>query len=495
MRLSLPMNKLHKYLVWGILTLCYYLVYSNKLNHVIAYHEQHHLFLFTEAYFKEEVASAGILSYLTDFLIQFFYYPALGYTLLALLIASVYLLTQSIISKLFGKEDFLLLSVIPSLILFFHTIDATNNLIPIMATVLSLSGANLLLMIFRHNLPLFPIFKHWQIQNQKWRISIMGIALIVYATFAVHQFSEKYNKDEALLLKAEMYAKQQKWQQVLKYTQEYLNGQKTTPAISQFHHLALYHTGQLPQKLFDFPQPLGMNSLFIPWSTNPTETEYGHYIYKDLGLINEAHRWEFEAMVAWGETASHLQNLARYNIIMQRPKVAQRFINQLKESLFYKESALRLEKQLQSGNVEGFRNALVEVPDSLIWFTNPKNLGSELKKLCDHDPKNKMAFEYYMCTLLLGNYVATFVENLPRIKNFDYSSIPSIFEEALLVHKLQVGEEEFAKTGFSISPITEARFDRYYELTVQNQMAQLHREFGKTFWYYLNHTTPYKKKK
>ena len=197
MRLSLPMNKLHKYLVWGILTLCYYLVYSNKLNHVIAYHEQHHLFLFTEAYFKEEVASAGILSYLTDFLIQFFYYPALGYTLLALLIASVYLLTQSIICKLFGKEDFLLLSVIPSLILFFHTIDATNNLIPIMATVLSLSGANLLLMIFRHNLPLFPIFKHWQIQNQKWRISIMGIALIVYATFAVHQFSEKYNKDES----------------------------------------------------------------------------------------------------------------------------------------------------------------------------------------------------------------------------------------------------------------------------------------------------------
>lgn len=43
-------------------------------------------------------------------------------------------------------------------------------------------------------------------------------------------------------------------------------------------------------------------------------------------------------MVVWGETAPHLLNLARYNLAVQRPQVAQRFINVLKQSLFYSDA-------------------------------------------------------------------------------------------------------------------------------------------------------------
>lgn len=73
-------------------------------------------------------------------------------------------------------------------------------------------------------------------------------------------------------------------------------------------------------------------------------SEYGHILYEELGYINEAQRWEFESMVVWGETAPHLINLAQYNIVNHRPLVAQRFINKLKQSLFYREKALLLEK-------------------------------------------------------------------------------------------------------------------------------------------------------
>lgn len=48
-------------------------------------------------------------------------------------------------------------------------------------------------------------------------------------------------------------------------------------------------------------------------------------------------------MVVWGETAPHLLNLARYNIVNKRPEVAQRFINLLKQSLFYRGDAEELE--------------------------------------------------------------------------------------------------------------------------------------------------------
>nr|WP_250714289.1 DUF6057 family protein [Bacteroides fragilis] len=74
---------------------------------------------------------------------------------------------------------------------------------------------------------------------------------------------------------------------------------RTNQLISYFHNLALYHTGKLPYHLFDYPQKLGVKSLYFPWNSDSRESEYGHFIYEDLGYINEAQRWEFESMVVW----------------------------------------------------------------------------------------------------------------------------------------------------------------------------------------------------
>lgn len=97
--------------------------------------------------------------------------------------------------------------------------------------------------------------------------------------------------------------------------------------------MALYHTGQLLDHLLDYPLNMGVKALYFPWNSDSRESEYGHFLYEDLGYINEAQRWEFEAMVVWGETAPHLLNLARYNVVNKRPEVARRFINLLKQSL------------------------------------------------------------------------------------------------------------------------------------------------------------------
>lgn len=54
------MNKIQKYSIGTVLAVFYYLAYRGNLSHIIAYHEQHHLFLFTEAYFKQQVQSEGL---------------------------------------------------------------------------------------------------------------------------------------------------------------------------------------------------------------------------------------------------------------------------------------------------------------------------------------------------------------------------------------------------------------------------------------------------
>lgn len=57
--------------------------------------------------------------------------------------------------------------------------------------------------------------------------------------------------------------------------------------------------------------------------------------------------------------------------------------------------------------------------------------------------------------------------------------------------KLGVGEEEFSKVGIKISPATEERFKRYYSLVQSKQLGTLQKEFGNTYWFYLNYISPY----
>ena len=488
------MNRILKYSIGTLLTILFYLEYRSNLSHIITYHEQHHLFLFTEAYFDQQMKSEGIFNYLTAFIIQFFYFPALGSALLAILITSVYFLTGNIFRLLFGKEDIFHLSVIPSLALFFYTMEASHTLIPITTSVVLLSFINLIFWMFLHHIPLIPIFKNLHISSKVLRISLITLLISTYAGYGYYYYIKNYNRSEGIMLKAEMHVKAREWDKVLKYTKLYLNEGNTNQLISYFHHLALYHKGILLQQLFDYPQFLGVNSIYFPWNGNSLECEFGHFLYEDLGHINEAHHWEFEAMAVWGETAPHLLNLARYNIVNHRPKVALRFINKLKQSLFYKEEALALESLLESGKVEGIHNALSGVIDTPARFTNAKNIGPELEYLCNHDPKNRMAFEYLMSYLLLSNNVTRFVENLYRIKDFEYPSLPSAFEEALLVHKLKVGDKKFAEIGYTISKETENRFARYYQLIESKQIQVLQKEFGKSYWFYLNYISPYGKK-
>ena len=159
------MNKKLTYGIFAILFLCYFMAYMGNLSHIIAYHEQHHLFLYAEAYFEQQLQSEGFFYYLTAFIIQFFYYPWLGSALLALLLASVYGMVGNVLRFLFGKEDWLHLSVIPSLLLFYYTMEASHTLVPITVTILSLGLVNLILWIFRRWMPLIPILHSSQLST------------------------------------------------------------------------------------------------------------------------------------------------------------------------------------------------------------------------------------------------------------------------------------------------------------------------------------------
>ena len=479
------------YLLFLLLFITYFLCYQGVLSHVIYYHEQHHLFLFSKEYFFKQIHTEGLIAYLNDFVVQFFYIPIYGFSILSWILAGIYLLTHFSFKKITGQTDLLQLSLFPSICLFIYTMPVDHSLTPVVGVFLGLlllAGINIF------------ITKQWKcfiripwinVHGNKKNMAISTISTIIYAIAACYIFVQSYNMPERIMLMAEKSVKERNWENTLTQTEKYINSGRTNQLISYFHNLALYHTGKLPYHLFDYPQKLGVKSLYFPWNSDSRESEYGHFIYEDLGYINEAQRWEFESMVVWGETAPHLINLARYNIANKRPKVAQRFINLLKQSLFYKKEAEALEKWLPTGNVPGLKVSPGKTSNTPVRFANVINIGPELQYLCEQDSTNRMAFEYLMGNLLLSNNVIRFVNNLKFIHNFDYPQMPPAYEEALYIYKLGVGEETFSKSGFTVSEQTEKRFQQYYGLYKNREMQRLKSEFGNTYWYYLNFISPY----
>lgn len=484
----------HLHYILAFLLFCFYTVaYQDTLSHVIYYHEQHHLFLFTKAYLVYQLHFEGVLSYLTAFLIQFFYYPLLGSCLLAGLLTSIYLMLRFNIRRITGLTDVLQLSLLPSLVLFLYTMSVEHSLMPVVSVWLVLAALSLVNCFagnrlwgwLRLRLTFRPLGN-----RQFWILSV--VCILVYAGGTFHWFVNHYSMQEYRMLKAEKAVSDKDWDEVLQQTDRYMRrfGQNNQ-LIYYFRNLALYHKGELIDRLLEYPSPLGVKMLYLPWNSDSRESEYGHFLYEDLGYINEAQRWEFESMVVWGETAPHLINLARYNIVNKRPEVARRFINILKGSLFYKKEAERLEQQLYRGSIPGLRAPLRDVRETPANFINVSNIGPNLQYLCEKDPGNRMAFEYLMCDLLLSNHLERFIQNLKFYPRYHYERMPELFNEALLIYELGVGEKTFKSVGIPVSDAIRRRFDRYYTLVKEKNMPALEAEFGQTYWYYLNFISPY----
>ena len=114
----------------------------------LCFQEQYQMFLFDIGYFLERIVLPGGLSdYISEFLVQFYYMPVLGGTIIALLLMSIQAISWGLMKQYGMKAVFpgYLLSFVPSIVLWCAMGD--QNLL--LSFVVALSGA--LLMGWIHN--------------------------------------------------------------------------------------------------------------------------------------------------------------------------------------------------------------------------------------------------------------------------------------------------------------------------------------------------------
>ena len=478
-------NRLLCPVVTAGLTAAYWALYNGWLSYVLFYHDRHRLFIYASDYIRRRSAIDGWTEVINDFVTQFCHIPWLGALILALLCALVYPLSQRLIRQLTGFPDIPMLSVAASVLVFLSTASIAHGPTLAWAVPAVLAVATILAGIL---LPARWLDKGLRrARNVRKLVWLSLLLAIAYLACGYVWLFRNINRSERTMLLTEQAMSRGDWDGVVRMADAYLNSGRQNKLMVMFRSIALARKGELAQRIMDIPQVYGIEGIFMPWRSDKRESEYGYYIYELAGHINEAHRWEFEAMTAWGPTAPHLVNLARFNIAMGRPQVADRFLRQLDKTLMYRGEARRLRGALEAGKVDGLVYRLAADTTQTNMFANVFNITSELMALNSADPADPTVRDLLLVSLLLSNRVEDFVDRLPH----DLNPLPQLYQEALMVYKLKVGDEAFAAEGWTISPDVQSRFVSYAEASGHTDPMSLAARYGHTYWFYLNHMSPY----
>ena len=250
---------------------------------------------------------------------------------------------------------------------------------------------------------------------------------------------------------------------------------------------ALYHTGRLAEDLFSIHSLIEEG---LSGKTGEGCRARSQPLF-ELGLVNDAEHMACEALVMEGPRPDLLRLLARINLVKDRPRAAQVFLNVLSLIPFQGERANDAWPTMDMQMTTAERAMLA--PMRALGLTNDVlhdglPVGRLLEVLLASHPTNQMAFEYLMADYLLNLDLKAAVEHLRLLDNFNYARIPGPYEEALLLFQELAGVKVELK-GRTIRPETAERFRQFKAAASEwegqgERPAVIAARFGDTYWCY-----------
>ncbi|MEI6047305.1 MAG: DUF6057 family protein [Bacteroidota bacterium] len=324
-----------------------------------------------------------------------------------------------------------------------------------------------------------------------WNLKTLLAGVIVIFAFAVVLKKYTYNPKLNLFFEIDHNVQQAKWDKVLQLSSR---SQEANRLILYYTNLALYKTGHLGDRMFYFNQ-IGVTGLLLNREKDEISLFLGGEIFYHLGSFNEAYRWAFDSMVTNGQSSPRLlKQLIMISLINGDLVVAEKFLNILDESLFYRKWAKHYRNYLNDNNLLLKDAEIAEKRNLLInsdFVTGSNDTDISLKQVLDNHPDNRMAFEYYMSSLLLNKNLIDFAANIFRIKDLGYTEMPVHYEEALLIYMGYV-KKNVVPEGYGIRKTTVQRFKQYTKAyssrsgSPETLPKTLYKSYGNTYWFYLH---------
>ncbi len=321
----------------------------------------------------------------------------------------------------------------------------------------------------------------------QYMLVMAGLFVIVYFTF---------KKEERHKITIDYYSYKKQWDKILETARQ----NPSDDRLIQFHtNRALYHKGQLNQSMFEYPQVWGVDGLFLSRYLVPAVLLPTTDLYIDLGHINDAIHWGNEAFSQNEDSPQILELLIVSNIIASNYKSAELYINSFRKYLFFRKKAGVYHRYIDNESIPDFA-VLVEQKRSIMPvkdFSVNRNLPYlDLIGLLDNNKNNKMAFEYLMAYFLLNNDLASFVRYFAYSNNFNYVTLPRVYEEAFTLYAYELQKIGKRMSNLRLSKNTIERFTGYittlekYKGNREDSRKELKNKYGDTYWYYIHYVSP-----
>ena len=448
------------------LSLLYFLAAFAFFQFAYPYHlvrrEQMTLFLYDWDYIAQTYRGVGWLSrFASDFLEQFFHLPVAGPLAVALLLTGIGAAAYGICRHFLGRWPSL---AVAALLFAWSFLRETGNLYTTRYTVVVLGFLALVLLALQC--------------RRTWLRPLAAAALLAFGAWAlgspVHKHYgkpwsvPKFEYERLIGLDAE--AARERWDQVLRLSRKDLH----MVEASYFYNLACAMRGELGDRLFQHSQN-GEATLLMRVGTD--RTTFSNCVageaWFQLGQMTIA---EQSAIISLQASPKHtgaryIVRLARVNLISGEDAAAQKYLDLLGKTLFYRRWALRMMPERQDAEVRGqLAQARARLPrtDFVHDATRNREL---LLNLLEADPSNTLARHYLLCHDLLTYDLETFMQDyLPdRVPGRSY-------QEAVLIWLSQhdrLNPQEVARYGVDVSQVDRmARFSRNPD------------KYRKTYWYY-----------
>lgn len=334
-------------------------------------------------------------------------------------------------------------------------------------------------------------------------LGLVAISLLTGAIWVAGKGLDKDRKSFGLRL---YYLRNGQWPQII--------GMGTEGIVGRFYmlnmhiiDLALSETGALASAMFKFPQAadpeplLLMNSSFEKCEFKSLVWATAFETFLRLGEMNYAEKLCAEAM---GITTAHpflLRPRGFVCCVKGQKETARVYLNKLAAAPFFRKNANALLEFLEhdttatttsANNQSGASREIHRLRtcrdtiDHIMFVTGEEEI---LLNLLKSNNYNKMAFEYLMAYYLQTRQLAKFMQNLGRLDDFGYTSIPVPFEEALIIYARIMGQRADMLVRLPIRPETYERmaaFDEMYERNKSggNPSRALYPVFGSSYFFF-----------
>jgi hypothetical protein len=265
-----------------------------------------------------------------------------------------------------------------------------------------------------------------------------------------------------------------------------------TRAIVMMHNLALSRLGRQVDEMYNFRKGSKKSNTPLPiYMYNVA----GRLIYYHYGLMNECHRMCMEEGVERGWNLEHLKYMARCALFNNEPQAARKYLDMLKQTLFYADWATRFQTMVDNPERIGSDEETGPITHMLHFYNNlgadngyvEKNLMTQLSLTDSNDLYfQEQALLGTMWTRNPDDFWARF-EHYVELHPTGY--IPRIFQEAayLFANMQQRNDiiegmpfDENVKRSFNAFM---SQMQQFRGASFQQLRGALYPTFGNTYYY------------